>query len=523
MNPRLLGLLFFCGSLYLAYIMAQWVLDYRPSGLGARVAVFCGLGVVIMVLRRWRFGVFLFLLALTFEDLFRKYLGNSMGIYFVKDLLLAVVYGAFAFALMKRRERLFRPSFRLPLLAFATLAIVQMFNPRTTSIFYGLLGMEIYLYYVPLIFIGYALLSDQNDLDHFLTLNLKIACIVAGVGIVQASGHRYFLNPVNLAPALQDLGHLVRLAPGLTHALRAPPSVFVSQGRYGNYLEMMFTLALGTAGFQLFRRRSSRWTYLSLALLGVAIFLSGSKGALVYSAITAAGLGVILLWGMRGQPWVSARLGKILRRSVIAVAAGFCLFVAFFPRLTSSWGTYYYEMLWPDSANSELGFRVGNYPLGQFEEALAYPHWVTGYGTGIASLGVEYVTGRLHEPEPPVPPVENGFGVLLVEMGIVGPILWVILSAAIVISGWKLTRRLSSTPLYPVALCIVWFAFWVLLPFTWESMTTYQNFVVNAYLWLLVGVLFRLPSFAAAAPPRQSMAPAITARPAEPVHAGQAP
>lgn len=523
LSPKVVSLLFLLGALFLADQMAHWVLEDSPFGLATRVAVFCGLGVVLAIMGRWRFGVFLFLIWLTFEDLVRKYLGNNMSIYFIKDLLAAVVYGAFFFTVMKHRERSFRPSFRVPLLAFLALAALQVFNPRSPSVFYGLVGMQIYFYYVPLIFIGYALLSNQDDLDHFLNLNFKIASIVAAIGIVQASGHGTFLNPATLAPALRDLGHLVRFAPGLSNPLQAPPSVFVSQGRYSNYLGMMFTLALGAAVFQLFRRRSARWPNVALALLGVAIFLSGSKGVLVYALVTVVGLGVAMLWGVRNQPWVSARLTRIMRRSVIAVAMAFCLFVALYPKLTSSWGTYYYDLLWPESSHSQLGFRVENYPLSQFEKALGYPHWVTGYGTGTASLGVQYVTAKLGAPDPVVPPVENGYGTLLIEMGVLGPIVWAILAATIVISGWKLTKRLASTPLFPVALCILWFMFWVFGPFSWGSMTTYQNYVVNAYLWLLVGILFRLPSFVGTAQPSPPPVPAVAARSSHLVRVGQIP
>lgn len=522
LSPMVIGFLFFLGALFLAYIMGHWVLEERTFGLAERVGMLFGLGGLLIVLGRWRFGVLVFLVWLTLEDLVRKYAGNNMTIYFVKDALLLVIYAAFCFALMKRRERLFRPRFWVPLLAFEALALVQIFNPRSSSIFYGLLGMQMYLFYMPLLFIGYALLSNLVDLEQFLDINLKIAVVVAGVGIVQASGHRTFLNPAVLAPMLRNLGHLVRYAPGMTHILQAPPSVFVSQGRYANYLEMMFTLALGTLAFKMFRHRSCRWTYLSLAVLGVAIFLSGSKGALIYTLITIFAVGVILLWGVRGQPWVTARLGKMMRRGVIALAGGFCLFIVLFPRLTSSWGDYYYDLLWPDSANSELGFRVGNYPLSQFEAVLHYPDWITGYGTGTASLGTQYLTGRFNVPPPAVPPVENGYGTILIEMGILGPILWVLMGGAIVLSGWRLTRKLASTSVYPVTVCIVWFAFWVFFPFTWGSMTIYQNFVVNAYLWLLLGILFRVPTYVGGARLWQPEASAV-ARPAEPVHAGQAP
>jgi hypothetical protein len=43
---------------------------------------------------------------------------------------------------------------------------------------------------------------------------------------------------------------------------------------------------------------------------------------------------------------------------------------------------------------------------------------------------------------------------------------------------------------------IFWYAFLLLLPLTYEGMQAYQDFILNAYLWLLLGVLFRLPKLA---------------------------
>ena len=36
-------------------------------------------------------------------------------------------------------------------------------------------------------------------------------------------------------------------------------------------------------------------------------------------------------------------------------------------------------------------------------------------------------------------------------------------------------------------------AFILLFPLTWTGLVQYQNFITNAYFWLLVGILFRLP------------------------------
>lgn len=519
-RSKLVGAGIFVAAVYLAYLTGQWVLSGTISALALRIGDVVAIALALAVLVRWRLGILLFLVWLILEDLARKYMGNNMMLYFIKDALIAVVYGAYMVAVARGQEKLFRPGFWLALLAFFSLALAQVFNPRSTSLYYGVLGMKLYFYYVPLMFLGYSLLRTEEDLDRFLMFNLKISVLVAGIGIVQALGWKDFLNPATLAPQLQELGHLMRWAPGMTQVLSAPPSVFVSQGRYANYLELMFTLALATVAFRMLRGRPTRAAYLGLGVLGIATFLSGTKGALVYAIVTLVGLAAALVWEGRRQRWLARRVGKFVRRGLLAVGMGMCAVIFLFPNLTSAWGNYYYALLWPDSAYSELGSRVGSYPMSEFEKAMSYADWTTGYGTGTASLGVQYVTELLKEPPPAASGVENGYGDLVVEMGILGPILWLLLGTALGISAWRRVKELAATPYYPVGLGIFWFVLWVMLPFTWGSLTVYQNYVVNAYMWTLVGVLFRLPTLVAANPARMMVAPIAMTRPAEPVRVG---
>ena len=123
----------------------------------------------------WRSGFYLFLVWLLFEDLPRKYLGNATILFFGKDILAGVVYISFFVALRKHKEKLFRPLFLLPLFLFAWLAAAQIFNPNTPSILYGLLGFKMYFYFVPLMFLGYSLIRDEEDLRKFLVVNALLA------------------------------------------------------------------------------------------------------------------------------------------------------------------------------------------------------------------------------------------------------------------------------------------------------------------------------------------------------------
>lgn len=82
-------------------------------------------------------------------------------------------------------------------------------------------------------------------------------------------------------------------------------------------------------------------------------------------------------------------------------------------------------------------------------------------------------------------------------MGIGGLVLWLVMSFAIVFSAWRVVKTLRGSPWFPIAFVIFWYAGLLLLPMTFAGMQPYEDFVLNAYLWLLLGILFRLPTAAA--------------------------
>ena len=49
---------------------------------------------------------------------------------------------------------------------------MQVFNPASTTIWYGLMGFKLFFYYVPLLFLGYALLNSEAELRRFFKVNL---------------------------------------------------------------------------------------------------------------------------------------------------------------------------------------------------------------------------------------------------------------------------------------------------------------------------------------------------------------
>jgi hypothetical protein len=131
-------------------------------------------------------------------------------------------------------------------------------------------------------------------------------------------------------------------------------------------------------------------------------------------------------------------------------------------------------------------------------DAFNYERWPYGYGIGTTALGTQYVAKFFHA-KPPVLGVESGFGTLVVEMGIGGLLLWFVMSFAIIVSAWRVVKNLRGSPWFPIAFMIFWYAGLLLIPMTYAGMAAYEDFVMNAYLWLLLGVLFRLPTLALSA------------------------
>jgi hypothetical protein len=217
--------------------------DYKQMIMAAiAFVVICVAGLIIS---DWRSGVYLFLVWLLFEDLVRKYMGNNMYVYFAKDALVAITYLVFVKS-GRIRVNFLPPALRFTLGLFVLFEIVQIFNPNSPSLVYGALGLKLYLYYVPLMFVGYALLRNELDLRRLLFVSMGAAGSIALVGIAQSVIGLDFLNPKGGAD-IDELGHLTRFTPSGV-AVPRPPSVFVSDGRFAEYILLAFVLGLGTVG-----------------------------------------------------------------------------------------------------------------------------------------------------------------------------------------------------------------------------------------------------------------------------------
>ena len=501
-----LTLIAFLGVLCLAYEVAQLVLEDDIRILVMAALVFVGLAIVVAILNDWRRGAYLLLGWILFEDLFRKYLGNNMAVFFTKDILAIVLYISFFVSRRERVVKRFKPPFLIPLLIFVWFGVIQMLNPASTSIFYGLLGMKVYFLYIPLMYVGYALIDSEEDLRRFFSYNSVLIMIVAGLGIAQSILGPKFLNPAVIQEDIRDLSTLYRIAPISGLVAYRPTSVFVSAGRFQNFMIVSWIVALGFGGYLLLRsRRGRNVAFLSVAVIAVASVMSASRGVFMWNAGNALVVAAAFLWG---APWSQGEARRVLRtiqRSLLVVGLALVVMMTIFPDQIASRFAIYSETLSPDSPTSELAFRTRDYPLKNFLLAFDHERWPYGYGIGTCTLGIQYVARIMHAPPMGVG-VENGYGQLLIELGIAGLLLWIILSIAISFSAWRIAKSLRGTPWFPLGFVIFWYSFVLLIPMSYVGLVAYQDYIMNAYLWMLLGILFRLPDLAKTSLQNQAMA-----------------
>lgn len=492
------------GLFYLSYTVANWVITDNATYMILSVIAVLGIVMTMTILKDWRTGLFIFLCWLVLEDMIRKYLGNSLFIFFAKDVIIGITYFSMLLARRKNQLLTFKPPFIFWFAIFFWLGVAQVFNPHSPSVFFGLLGLKTYFYYVPLMFAGYAILRTEEDLRKVLMLNMWIAIVVAGLGVLQSFGGGEFLTPDGMAPELYELSHMVRQAPQ-SHLMAArATSVFVSDGRFGMFLMLLFILAFGTAGYLLLRTKRGRIVvYAAVGVVTLATIMSSSRGTNVYMVIDAIVLGLALFWGAPWRQRQVFRLGKAIRWMTIVAGTGLLLAVLVFPDQVKARWAFYSETLLPSSSNYELSYRAWQYPLESLEGISTQPNLITGNGTGVASLGAQYVT-RLTGVRALGVGAESGYGTLIIEFGILGPILWTLWTFSLFFFAWKVVRKLKQTPLFPIGFAIFWYAFMLLGPFTFYGLNTYQNYLTCAYLWLIIGMLFRLPGLLSEEQARQA-------------------
>lgn len=422
----------------------------------------------------WRRSVLALLVFLPYVGIFTALLyPDTEPAVLAKDLLFVIpAYAGFVAAWGLRREPVSVPGAPSALIAvLAVIVVVQIVNPALPSPLVGLVGAKIWLFYIPLLYLGYHLINDAVGFRRVLKLMVLAAMIPAVIGIVEAlliyAGQANLVHAWYGDAAASVTQGFAELRVGSTELMRVP-STFPFVAQY--YVFMCCMIAVAYAWWRTEPDRGARrFAAGALALFLVAVFLSGARGAFVFVPV----LLVLILLLEPFSARLFARIASVGIGGLTAamVVAGLSL-GALLPHLA-------------ENATVQLDALV----IDGFTNAEQFS--AVGLGAGIDSSGARHVADPAE--------LRAGFGGTweeswwvksLLELGVAG------LVAVLAVLGTLLFRLLEGHymirrgPLGPASAALLAVLIWTLI---YNVKAQYIDLdPLNVYFWLFAGLAFKI-------------------------------
>jgi hypothetical protein len=214
---------------------------------------------------------------------------QAAGTLFKDVVLIGPAYISALLLVIGRRERFHVP--RLPRVLFGmftALVLVQAFNPRLANPFVGAIGVSVWLFYIPLLPLGYHMFSGLGGVRHLLKWMTILALVPCVIGIGEAAliytGHSGLVNSL-YGPAAGAVNEgFFALTLG-SFSLSRISSIFTFVAQY--YFFASATIAVAYAAWRGNREdETMRWlgpTAIVIAL--VATLTSGLRAAFVFDPL----------------------------------------------------------------------------------------------------------------------------------------------------------------------------------------------------------------------------------------------
>jgi hypothetical protein len=362
----------------------------------------------------------------------------------------------------------------VPLALLSMLALAQAFNPSLPSRLVGAIGVKVWLFYIPLFVLGYHLVRDRRDLNLILTVMSIAAVIPVLIGIAEAvaiySGrealvYRWYGDAASAVT--QDFAELTVEGGG---TLRRVSSTFSFVAQY-----FAFTVSMVAITYAWWRGvlRHTRWSIVGAGLwtmVMLAGLLSGARAAFFFIPLLMA---FLFLIERRG-----ARLP--VRRLVIMSAV--------IPTAVALFGANPKDLL------RYVGQLAGQYFNELFVEGLrqGLATTIVGLGSGIDTSASRYAFSAISGFSA-VGGIwyESWFVKALLELGVAGLLLVVLVFSIMTVGGLRRHRRLRDPDLTVISASLLALIVWNIV---YCMKGQYLDIdPMNVYFWLFAGVLAAIP------------------------------
>jgi hypothetical protein len=420
------------------------------------------------VLPHWRRGLELALLYMTIAGAVELWLYPASWGVLIKDILFLIpAYIGFVMSGELGPTLTGIPkSFTAILLLLIGIIMVQAVNPAGPGLVATLIGLKVWLFYMPVMLLGYAYVRDRTSLLRLSRLMIGLIWLPCVVGILQwllsiTIGYKAAITLFYGDAAVMATQQFQQF--GKVGVIRIP-GTFPFATQYLDYVLCMFAPVLGSVTIEDNRFwRTLRWV--SLPLLFIGGLMTGVRAAFLMIPLSL-GVFYLLRRGGLGVVWVGV------------LTAG-ALAVVFSISGIDPAGMLHME--------TDLSGQYAGEQASEIQDALEKT-WV-GHGVGASTTAAQVITNAGD-----ITAYEGYYAKAAAELGVVGLIIVVGAQLALIVLALRAHRHFRGSDLQPYCDAIAALA----LIFTVYS---YKGPIMSldppcSLYWLFAGVLFALPKVA---------------------------
>lgn len=370
------------------------------------------------------------------EGAVRKWLapGDHIMLYFLKDFLLAGAVARFAFFRMSPSRRGLRLNFLdAHLILLGAWCAMQMLNPSSPRILIGLMGIKVYLFYAAFIYLLPEVFKSREEVLRYLWVFALCSIPVLILGIVQffappgtALTSNLGWNPMTQTTLFGGTGFFrqrVRIS-----------STFAYLTEYSGYLIVLALLMM--ALLQMRRLRGKAVFYAIAALAVTNLLMTGSRGPV---GLTLAAMALFLFLSGR------VSFGRFLQVGVRLFWAGaissLLVFIQFPDALQAFTARFRFETDIPQRLSG-----VVIEPWARLKQAGLF-----GFGIGTTHPATLFLVKDQTEWGAMDRHFEEEPGRVMLEIGLVGFLLFYGLRITLLLHLWKALRQAQDWDLKVVA------------------------------------------------------------------------
>jgi hypothetical protein len=373
------------------------------------------------------FGLYIALL-----DGYLKLRTGDREITLIRDVLLWAIAVGVLWRAVRRGDSVRLPPLGLFVAAFVLVILIQLANPHSPPIVQGLGGLRQHLEFVPLFFLGYALLRTRRKLTALLVLLVAVAAANGVVSYVQST-----LTPEQLAG--WGSGYYERIV---------GTGIFVGQGKVSTEVVNGAVTGLHVRPFGLGSEIGAGAVTAALALPALlALLMSGRRGLRTVALVTAPGIALaIVTSGSRGALLacvvsllafllLAGASRNLLRLAGVAALLTLLVAVTFNVLGTGNDAARRAKTVVPTRVLSTYWDERGD-SLGRVGEYLRqHP---LGLGVGSVGPAAHVISGR-----PPQFDAETEWNLMVLEAGAVGLIVLILFGGRLIVLS---VREIRSRP-----------------------------------------------------------------------------